>query len=241
MIDSVFRESETWANNKGLTLFSETNADSTNDWAKREANSVSDIAIFIADEQTAGRGRGDNKWSQSAKGEALLISFVFKVASPPQPISTPCFGLALFRSVKATWPSLEWSLKAPNDLFLGGKKAAGILLETIQAGDSIHLIVGLGMNVLGHPDSEKQATHINGEDGLGSELSSEKWLTFLDNLLSHFSLASQSALRPELEQSDREEIMEALNKNSASDGPIIEVTENGDLVYNDRTISWKDL
>lgn len=241
MLDNVFDSTKNWCQNKGLVTLHKASVDSTNDWAKREINAVQDLSVFLAEEQTAGRGRGTNSWSNSTLGESLLVTLVFPLSSPPQPISSPCFGLALFRSARAIWPSLEWSLKAPNDLQLGGKKIAGLLLETIQTGNQIHLLVGLGMNVLGHPETEKNAVHLNGEEGLGDQLSSEKWDMFLDQWLSNFDLASHACLKTELDAQYRDELVEALNRNPSQQQPVIEVSESGDLVYDDKTVSWKDL
>jgi BirA family transcriptional regulator, biotin operon repressor / biotin---[acetyl-CoA-carboxylase] ligase len=47
----------------------------------------------------------------------------------------------------------EISLKWPNDVLLGGKKLAGILLESRAAGDGLdYLVIGVGMNLASHPD-----------------------------------------------------------------------------------------
>ena len=241
MLENVYDVTTKWCEKKSIHTFHQSSVDSTNDWAKREVGNIKELSVFLTGEQTSGRGRGTNTWNQSGNGEALLVSMVFPLSSSPQPIASPSFGLALFRSARAVWPSLDWSLKAPNDLKLGTKKIAGLLLETVQTGSNIHLIAGLGMNVLGHPENEKHAVHLNGDEGLGSELTTERWEQFLDQWLSHFDLASQACQKPSLDAQFRDELVEALNRNPRQSQPVIEVSENGDLVYDDKTVSWKDL
>src|SRR5262249_28071101 len=143
---------------------------STNDQSKEEASSIGpEPKLYLAAHQTHGRGRGKNTWSDTGAGESLLSSWSFQLAGPAQAITGPPLGDALYRSACAIWPSLEWSLKAPNDLYLGPSKVAGLLVEAVSQGDSHRLIVGLGMNVLNHPRAIANSTHLGlsfGESGL---------------------------------------------------------------------------
>jgi BirA family biotin operon repressor/biotin-[acetyl-CoA-carboxylase] ligase len=121
---------------------------STNDealaWA---ASGAPDFSIVIADEQTAGRGRLNRKWF-TAKGSALAFSLILRPASVSHlsrtvglaalSIADSCLKLGLA-------PQIKW----PNDILLNEKKAAGILIETIWAGDKVDsLVIGIGINVL---------------------------------------------------------------------------------------------
>jgi len=110
-----------------------------------------------ADEQTAGRGRRGREWV-SPKGnfygtacyafdgtpeEAAKLSFVAAIAA----------ARALSAYTLTTKPSLKW----PNDVLLGGRKIAGLLLEA-KAG---YVLIGIGVNLVSHPDGGNMpATHL---------------------------------------------------------------------------------
>lgn len=105
--------------------------------------------VFVAAEQTAGRGRLDHKW-HSRHGENLLMSVVLDVTgvSPAEVATFPLLaGLAVIRSVQhlsQPQPSPStFHLKWPNDVYIGLRKVCGILCE--RHGDNI--VVGIGVNV----------------------------------------------------------------------------------------------
>ncbi len=100
--------------------------------------------VFIADEQTAGRGRLNHKW-HSAPGENLMCSPVIDVAGKtPVEISTLplVVGLAVLRTIQHYTDS-DVQLKWPNDIFVGGHKISGILCER----NNDNVIAGIGINV----------------------------------------------------------------------------------------------
>ncbi len=105
-------------------------------------------SVWLTDEQTAGRGRGDHRW-HSAAGEGLYASVLLR----PQ-ISAERFGLLplaaglaaarAIHDVAAVVVDLRW----PNDLLIGPRKTGGILVES--AGSSAQqrfAVVGIGINV----------------------------------------------------------------------------------------------
>lgn len=108
----------------------------------------------LADEQTAGRGRGENRW-ESAPGAGLWLS-----AALPQPKVPP--GLLLQRAMAAVAEVLEpcglrLGLKWPNDLVAWQDhrlvKLGGIIGE--QKGDRV--ILGLGVNLHAAPSIPERA------------------------------------------------------------------------------------
>lgn len=122
---------------------------STNDVAKRAAkNGAAHGTTFVADSQTAGRGRQGRAWL-SQHGDSLLMSVVLRVSCPPSrlpPLSLVA-GLAACDAIApdvTVTPKLKW----PNDVWLDGKKVAGVLVEASLAGDRVEsVIVGVGINV----------------------------------------------------------------------------------------------
>lgn len=102
--------------------------------------------VFVAEFQTAGRGRLDHSW-HAAKGENLTFSAVLACGdSPPAEVATLplVVGLAVLGALRPFAPeSAALALKWPNDVLAGGRKLAGILCE--RNGDNV--IAGVGVNV----------------------------------------------------------------------------------------------
>ena len=122
---------------------------STNEMATQAADSGADEgSLFLADEQTAGRGRGGHEWHSSADG-GLYLSIL------PRPNLNPTDVLWLslitglsahyaIESVLGTPPDLRW----PNDIMLGNRKLGGILTEMQADSTQVrHVVIGVGINV----------------------------------------------------------------------------------------------
>lgn len=119
---------------------------STNDRARSLALAGAPAwTVVVADRQTAGRGRAGRPW-QSAERAGLWTSLVLRPRSGTQGALLPLLtGLALARAVESD-PSgthLRVGLKWPNDVWIDGRKVAGILCEA--AGPAV--VVGLGVNL----------------------------------------------------------------------------------------------
>mgnify|MGYP001436469050 CR=1 FL=1 len=124
---------------------------STNDealaWAAGDAR---DMSIVIADEQTQGRGRLQRKWF-TPKGSALAFSIILRPSMDGALHShlSRTVGLAALSMEDACLkhglaPRIKW----PNDVLLNGRKAAGILIETVWSGADVDsLVVGMGANI----------------------------------------------------------------------------------------------
>lgn len=132
---------------KSFRFHSET--DSTNSRASELAGkSAPHGTIVCADSQTAGRGRLGRKW-ESPPGTNLYLSLLLRPPLEPSraPAITLVTAVALAMAVEKT-TSLGAGLKWPNDLYLGGRKAAGILAETTGDPDRLrHVVIGVGLNV----------------------------------------------------------------------------------------------
>ncbi len=104
-------------------------------------------ALVVAEEQRAGRGRGGSRW-HTPKGCALAFSLVLRPAGKPASagLYSGLGALAVCRALEA-W-GLQPQVKWPNDVLLGGRKAAGVLAEaTWQGADLACLVLGIGLNV----------------------------------------------------------------------------------------------
>jgi BirA family transcriptional regulator, biotin operon repressor / biotin---[acetyl-CoA-carboxylase] ligase len=130
-------------------------------------------SVFFADEQTAGRGRGDHKW-QSAAGQGLYASVLLRPELPATrlPLLPLAAGLAAMEAIRVA-SGLAADLRWPNDLLLGERKAGGILAEAqtenrLDAGVLSYAVVGIGINVhQSHfaPDLATPATSLDLETG----------------------------------------------------------------------------
>ena len=123
--------------------------DSTNTLAMREAEQgQASGTVYLADEQTGGRGRGAHAW-HSAAGSGLYVSILLRPALAPADILwlSLAAGLAVqaaVRDVTSLAPEIRW----PNDLLLSGRKLGGILTELNAEVTRVrHAVIGIGINV----------------------------------------------------------------------------------------------
>lgn len=127
-------------------------AESTNtvalDWS-RAWTSADLPAVVVAERQTAGRGRGANRW-WSAEG-ALTVSVVLEPAHYGIPVARwPALSLAVGAAATTAAadfaPAGDFRLKWPNDVFADGRKLGGVLIEPLPE-RSDRLVIGIGLNV----------------------------------------------------------------------------------------------
>lgn len=106
-------------------------------------------ALFVADEQTAGRGRRGRSW-QSPPGANIYFTILLRPDFAPDQASM--LTLVMAHSVACAihrLTGLEPSIKWPNDVLLEGKKVCGILTEMSVEREYIHYVVcGVGINVV---------------------------------------------------------------------------------------------
>lgn len=128
--------------------------DSTNAHALREAPALSGPAWFLGLEQTAGRGRRARAWA-SPRGNFHGSLLLFPAERPDQ-VALRSFAAALALRdalIALTGLPQAFSLKWPNDVLLNGAKVAGILLEASSTGAGVQaLAIGIGVNLIAHPD-----------------------------------------------------------------------------------------
>ena len=207
---------QAWAKNQGLTVKYLVETQSTNTVAKNEAFLPecleNEFVLYLTDHQTQGRGRFDRTWSTPQKGTGLISSWSFQITEMPEPTITTLAGLAVFNAARTTWPFLNWSLKAPNDLFIGDKKVAGLLVETVSQGDEYRCIIGLGFNVLAFPAEVTQATSLLRNLTVDTPLLGEDWIIFIERLFFEFSLLIPAA-HEKLNSTQTAQLIFALNQN----------------------------
>jgi len=106
-------------------------------------------AVVQTDKQTAGRGQFGSQWLTNP-GENLTLSIILYpgwLMLKQQFLLSMVAALAV-HDVLLTWGLTEASIKWPNDLMLGNRKTAGILLQNIVKGHVLDCsVVGIGLNV----------------------------------------------------------------------------------------------
>ena len=131
--------------------------DSTNtELMRRARDGACPPTLLVAERQTAGRGRLGRVWHSDdaavvhkgegpATGPLASLTFSFGMALAPKDWSglSLAVGLAVARGLH---PAL--GLKWPNDIWLGGRKLADILIETASVAERRFTVVGVGINIL---------------------------------------------------------------------------------------------
>ena len=94
------------------------------------ADGAPEGSVFLAEEQTAGRGRGANSW-QSQRSTGIYCSVVVRPALPPSEVLVLSLaaGLAVQSAIQQVDSRVNADLKWPNDLLIDGEKVCGILTE----------------------------------------------------------------------------------------------------------------
>ena len=123
--------------------------DSTNSYAMQEAaKGAAHGTVYLAEEQTAGRGRGAHTW-HSEPYAGLYISIVLRPQMAPADalwisLATGLAAQAAIENVTALVADIRW----PNDLLLNGRKFAGILTEMNAEVTRVrYAVAGIGINV----------------------------------------------------------------------------------------------
>lgn len=233
-----------WAENNHVFVSYQAQIDSTNSLAKEEAFVeellAESLCLYVTDHQTAGRGRGQNTWIDSRPGSSLLSSWSYLLGTKPQPTTSCLVGLAVYRACSATWPFLPWNLKAPNDIYIGDKKVAGILLENVIQGDEVRLIIGLGFNVTSSPEAVPTATSLIEELPPGAPLLGQDYTAFLDRLLFELTVAV-SHCEEQLSPTDQLSLLTALNQHPLLEEIYSGMQADGSLIVGTKKINWMTL
>lgn len=121
--------------------------DSTNALAKERAEGGAPHGTTItADEQTAGRGRQGRQWIAPA-GSSLLMSVVLRPMIARYQLAPLAAALAVAETCEEL-ADVQADIKWPNDVWIDGRKVAGILIEARPDHDieCSWMVIGIGLN-----------------------------------------------------------------------------------------------
>lgn len=132
--------------------------DSTNSWCLQQSRSGETLPFAcFAEEQTSGRGRREKRWYMSAYSNiAMSLAWPFDLSKQPLHLLSLSIALAIVETLENLGIKHVW-IKWPNDVYVQGKKIAGILIETqpVKGGrayenviDGKHaaVVIGIGLN-----------------------------------------------------------------------------------------------
>jgi BirA family biotin operon repressor/biotin-[acetyl-CoA-carboxylase] ligase len=197
-------------------------------------------AVVLAETQTAGRGRAGRSWVSPPDVNLHFTVLLYPEMSQLRPLAyvTPlAVALAVEEVAHAAGKELAAGLKWPNDVFLGEKKAAGVLIETSEIADRLVALVGVGVNVnlevSDYPEIRDIATSV--KEAIGVKVAREEVLAaFCNHFESLYEEAKSGSWRPfeawrdRLITLGREVVAHGLA--GAPRGIAVDVEEDGALV-----------
>ncbi len=217
---------------------------STNDDARDLiAQGASHGTLVVADVQTQGRGRRGRTW-QSRPGEDLTVSLILRpdLAAAKAPLLALVTGLAVAEALEGFVPAaLRPTVKWPNDVRIGGRKVAGVLVEgSLRDGNLAWVIAGVGINVRGEappPELAGTATTLRAARG-GHDLDRdgvlqavcEAWERRLDGLFAAGFDSFGDALRARCDTLGQRVTVEGttgMATSIADDGGLVLRTDDG--------------
>ena len=214
---------------------------STNTYAREltSSNKQAEGIIVLANYQTDGRGQGANKWLSEKNANLLMSAIVKPDFLPPgnQFFLSISVCIAIIRSIEEIC-GIRAEAKWPNDILIGGKKVAGILIENSIGGTKINnSIIGIGLNV-NQKYFDPSLTHAT---SLVSETGS---IYFIDEVLNilisnlriyyqHLKSNQLSTLKKMYENlmwGNNKSIVLTRKNGEKIEGTIIGITGNGELL-----------
>jgi BirA family transcriptional regulator, biotin operon repressor / biotin---[acetyl-CoA-carboxylase] ligase len=103
--------------------------------------------LVIADNQTAGRGRGGNRWWTGTGSLAFSLLLESNAVESNKigtaPLISLAAGLSVIETVRPLLPNQQVGIHWPNDIIAASRKLAGILVEILPDG---RIIIGIGIN-----------------------------------------------------------------------------------------------
>ena len=161
--------------------------------------------VVLAEQQSAGRGRRGRKWV-SPFADNIYFSLVLRIEGGMRQLEglSLVVGLAVLNALRDIGTA-NVGLKWPNDVLVGGKKIAGILLELVgDPADVCHVVLGIGINV-----NMKTAEKVDQEWTsicleIGRSINRNEFIAVLNNRLHQYlrrhELQGFSVMQPEWEE-----------------------------------------
>ena len=150
--DKTLRDLEKSLKDLGIELKSFSVTDSTNNEAKKYSINASDHhpVLFLAEEQSGGRGRLGRSFSSRKGGIYMSLLFFTDLKLSDIVSVTTAAAVAVAASIESVTGN-GMKIKWVNDIYSSEGKVSGILTESVSSNGRSAIIVGIGINV-GKPD-----------------------------------------------------------------------------------------
>lgn len=137
---------------------------STSDYLKENYQSLPSLTFIQTGYQTGGRGQFDRVWESTEK-ENVLFSFLLKDILVDRLDLIKKYVLGSILDTLKQY-HISGSFKAPNDIYVNGKKICGILIENLtELENCLYVVVGIGLNVNQEQFTGFSATSLKLETG----------------------------------------------------------------------------
>ncbi len=173
--------------------------DSTNSYLKNLASDeISHGLLCLTDYQTEGRGQYEKNW-ESKPGRNLTFTLLFKpmVIGRYHVLTLAC-AMAVVEQVEES-TGLDACIKWPNDVYIGDKKAGGLLTETTFSGNKLdRLLIGIGLNI-----NQDEFSDTLGDKATSLKLSADREVdreVFLAELLGRIEHEYRRWLKQDIQQ-----------------------------------------
>lgn len=144
-------------------------------------------AMIIAREQFAGRGRNDRSWSSPA-GKGIYATTLLSRPLRELPLVPLAIANIVATYLRDTF-AIDARIKWPNDILVGGRKIAGILIEARVQDERVYLLIGTGVNVEPVTDDERPnavaISEVSPRNFGGIETATVAFVEHIDEQLSH--------------------------------------------------------
>ncbi|MDX1583218.1 MAG: biotin--[acetyl-CoA-carboxylase] ligase [Thermoanaerobaculia bacterium] len=137
-------------------------------------------SMILAREQFSGKGRAGRTWHSPA-GKGIYATMTFSVPSDVAPLLPLSVAVAVARFLEEVW-EIDAGVKWPNDILVGGKKIAGILISARHCEANAYVAVGIGINVRRTDGAPENAITVEDvcEARIDLDDASSKFIDFFD-------------------------------------------------------------
>ena len=224
-------------------LITKTTASTNEDAKSYLEKQSSPLSIHLSEQQVAGKGRNGKKWvSPKEKNIYLSIGWI----SPLQYSELNGLSLAVGTVLASTLNKYAGNLikiKWPNDLLFKKKKISGILIETVDLGDTVGVVIGIGINV--HMTKEEgrdiDQSWISLDEATDSINDRNEVVANLLNELFNLTISfSQEGFKPFKGDFETLDLLKGKMCNVSMDGhnrvvEVMGVNDNGELLVKDNS------
>lgn len=142
-------------------------------------------AVIVAREQLAGRGRNARSW-HSPKDKGIYATTTTMLTPAEARLLPLRVGVGIVSFLRDTF-AIDARLKWPNDILVGGRKIAGILIESRSRDGEVFALIGTGLNV--HPLGDDAPPNVvsiaesSSRDAIDLDSATKAFVEFIDGFL----------------------------------------------------------